>query len=52
MKDCLVQDKGAAIDPDEAQRRLGQVYVLLIDLARQKRTAIQPGPANMAPASG
>lgn len=46
MKDYLVEDKDAAIDPEETQRRLGQVYVLLIDLARQKRANARGGPGS------
>ena len=30
-----------AMDPAERQRRLGQVYAFLLDLARQKRVAAQ-----------
>ena len=32
------------MDPAERQRRLGQVYAFLLDLARQKRAAAQDTP--------
>ena len=48
MNEHRIVDKEAVIDPDRRQRRLGQVYVLLIDLARKKRAAAQAKPANAA----
>jgi hypothetical protein len=35
---------GNAMDPAERERRLGQVYAFLLDLARQKRAAAQDAP--------
>ena len=46
VSEYRIADKDDAIDSDERQRRLGQVYVLLIDLAREKRTAAQTKPAD------
>ena len=40
--------KAVVVDPAERQRRLGSVYVLLLDLAREKRAAEQEQVSIMA----
>ena len=35
-------------DAEERRRRMGRVYVILVNLARQKRTAAQAEPADLA----
>jgi hypothetical protein len=39
---------GNAMDPSDRQRRLGQVYAFLLDLARQKRATAQDTPKDQS----
>ena len=48
MNDYPVAEKNAGVDPADRQRRMGEVYAFLIDLARQKRAAAQAELADMA----
>jgi hypothetical protein len=48
MNDYPVAEKNAGSNPADRQRRLGEVYAFLIDLARQKRVAAQATSADLA----
>ena len=41
MTDYHIAEENAGVDPGDRQRRLGEVYAFLIDLARQKRADAQ-----------
>jgi hypothetical protein len=48
MNDYPIAKKNVGVDPADRQRRLGEVYAFLIDLARQKRADAQAELADMA----
>jgi hypothetical protein len=48
MAECKASTMLDEITPEERQRRLGQVYGLLISLARQKRDVEQQPPSEPA----
>jgi hypothetical protein len=48
MSESNVPASRLETDAEERRRRMGRVYVILVNLARQKRDAAQAEPADLA----